>query len=374
MKRWISFPRVEGVATRQAHVGVPDGTYEREMSKEGFYGPATQIYHRHPPTGWLTWEGPLRPRAFNLNKLGGTVASPWEAPEVLTNAHVKLRYWRLTGAMDHLVRNGDGDQLIFVHEGAGHLFCDFGHLGFRDGDYVMLPRGTMWRLECQQPVTALLMEATSDSFGLPETGTTGQHAPFDAAMLDVPALDDAFKAQQGERAWRVVIKRRGQLSTVTFPYNPLDAVGWNGVLLPVRLNWRDLRPVMSARVHLPPSVHTTFVAGRFVVCTFVPRPIESDPAAQKVPFFHNNDDFDEVIFYHAGEFLSRDNVSPGMLTLHPSGFTHGPHPKAFAAGARAALRETSEVAVMIDTRDALDVAPMPAGVEWPEYVDSWKQR
>jgi homogentisate 1,2-dioxygenase len=374
MKRWISFPRVEGVATRQAHVGVPDGTYEREMSKEGFYGPATQIYHRHPPTGWLTWEGPLRPRAFNLNKLGGTVASPWEAPEVLTNAHVKLRYWRLTGAMDHLVRNGDGDQLIFVHEGAGHLFCDFGHLGFRDGDYVMLPRGTMWRLECQQPVTALLIEATSDSFGLPETGTTGQHAPFDAAMLDVPALDDAFKAQQGERAWRVVIKRRGQLSTVTFPYNPLDAVGWNGVLLPVRLNWRDLRPVMSARVHLPPSVHTTFVAGRFVVCTFVPRPIESDPAAQKVPFFHNNDDFDEVIFYHAGEFLSRDNVYPGMLTLHPSGFTHGPHPKAFAAGARAALRETSEVAVMIDTRDALDVAPMPAGVEWPEYVDSWKQR
>lgn len=374
MKRWISFPRVEGVATRQAHVGVPDGTYEREMSKEGFYGPATQIYHRHPPTGWLTWEGPLRPRAFNLNKLDATVASPWEAPEVLTNAHVQLRYWRLTGAMDHLVRNGDGDQLIFVHEGAGHLFCDFGHLGFRDGDYVMLPRGTMWRLECQQPVTALLIEATSDSFGLPETGTTGQHAPFDAAMLDVPALDDAFKAQQGERASRVVIKRRGQLSTVTFPYNPLDAVGWNGVLLPVRLNWRDLRPVMSARVHLPPSVHTTFVAGRFVVCTFVPRPIESDPAAQKVPFFHNNDDFDEVIFYHGGEFLSRDNVYPGMLTLHPSGFTHGPHPKAFAAGARAALRETSEVAVMIDTRDALDVAPMPAGVEWPEYVDSWKQR
>ena len=374
MKRWISFPRVEGVATRQAHVGVPDGTYEREMSKEGFYGPATQIYHRHPPTGWLTWEGPLRPRAFSLNKLDATRASPWEAPEVLTNAHVKLRYWRLTGGMDHLVRNGDGDQLIFVHEGAGHLFCDFGHLGFRDGDYIMLPRGTLWRLECQQPVTALLIEATNDSFGLPETGTIGQHAPFDAAMLEVPALDDAFKAQQSEQAWRVVIKRRGQLSTVTFPYNPLDAVGWNGALLPVRLNWRDIRPVMSARVHLPPSVHTTFVAGRFVVCTFVPRPIESDPAAQKVPFFHNNDDFDEVIFYHAGEFLSRDNASPGMMTLHPSGFTHGPHPKAFAAGARAALRETSEVAVMIDARDALDVAPMPAGVEWPGYVDSWKQR
>jgi homogentisate 1,2-dioxygenase len=353
-------------------VGLPAGTYEREMSKEGFFGPATELYHRHPPTGWTSWDGPLRPRAFDLGKLDAGAPSPWQAPEVLRNAHLEIRYWRVPGTMDHLVRNGDGDQLVFVHDGAGDLFCDFGHLAFGEGDYIVLPRGAMWRIECAQPATLLLVEATSDSLGLPARGPIGHHAPFDPAVLDVPRIDAMFAAQQTEQPWRIVIKRRGQLSTVTFPYNPLDVVGWSGTLLPVRINWRNIRPVTSARVHLPPSVHTTFAASRFVVCTFVPRPLERDPAAQKLPFFHNNDDYDEIIFYHAGHFVSRDGIGPGMLTLHPSGFTHGPHPGALAAAARSAAAETDEVAVMIDTRDAVDIAEPAAGAEWRDYVDSWK--
>ena len=163
--------------------------------------------------------------------------------------------------------------------------------------------------------------------------------------------------QQGEGEWKVAVKRRNQISTIIYPFNPLDAQGWKGTLAPVKLNWRDIRPITSHRYHLPPSVHTTFVAERFVVCTFVPRPIESDPGALKVPFFHNNDDYDEVIFYHAGNFFSRDNIKPGMITFHPAGFTHGPHPKAFAAGAKSERKETDEVAVMIDARDALDATP-----------------
>ena len=230
----------------------------------------------------------------------------------------------------------------------------------------------MWRIECKQPVTLLLVEATNGSYQLPEKGLVGEHAIFDPAMLDTPKIDDAFKAQQDERTWKVSVKRRGQLSTVTFPFNPLDAVGWHGDLSVVRINWRDLRPIMSHRVHLPPSAHTTFVAGRFVVCTFAPRPFESDPGAIKVPFFHSNDDYDEVIFYHAGNFFSRDNIHPGMMTVHPSGFTHGPHPKAFNAVTKGGKSETDEVAVMIDTRDAVDVAAMPAGVEWDGYVKSWQ--
>ena len=136
-------------------------------------------------------------------------------------------------------------------------------------------------------------------------------------MLDTPRIDDAFKDQQDDTEWRVAIKRRDAISTVTYPFNPLDAVGWHGDLCVVRINVRDLRPLMSHRYHLPPSAHTTFLADRFVVCTFVPRPFESDPGAMKVPFFHNNDDYDEVIFYHAGNFFSRDNIHPGMITLHP---------------------------------------------------------
>jgi homogentisate 1,2-dioxygenase len=140
----------------------------------------------------------------------------------------------------------------------------------------------------------------------------------------------------------------------------------------VRINWRAIRPLMSHRYHLPPSAHTTFVAGRFVVCTFVPRPFESDPGALKVPFFHNNDDFDELIFYHAGEFFSRDNIHPGMITLHPCGFTHGPHPKALKNMLKQAAPGTNEVAVMLDTRDALEVGEDAAAIERPEYVESWK--
>ncbi|MCC6470678.1 MAG: homogentisate 1,2-dioxygenase [Alphaproteobacteria bacterium] len=377
-KKWISFPRVEGTASRQAHTDLPEGTYEREMSKEGFFGPSAQFHHRHPPTGWSDWEGPLKPRAFDLTKLNSAANSPWDAVDVLHNQHCRIRLWRADGDMRDLARNGDGDELMFVHEGAGHLYCDFGHLAIREGDYVMIPRGTQWRIECAQPVTALLVEATNDSYRLPDKGLVGNHAIFDAAMLDTPRLDDAFKAQQqgvkGSREWKVRIKRRGAISTVTYPYNPLDVVGWHGDLAPVRINWRDIRPIMSHRYHLPPSAHTTFIAGRFVVCTFCPRPIESDPGALKVPFFHNNDDYDEMIFYHRGSFFSRDNIHPGMVTLHPCGFPHGPHPKAFATGAKAARKETDEVAVMVDTHDALDTGPLPEGVEWPGYVKSWQTK
>ena len=128
---------------------------------------------------------------------------------------------------------------------------------------------------------------------------------------------------------------------------------------------------MSHRYHVPPSAHTTFMADRFVVCTFCPRPIESDPGALKVPFYHSNDDYEEVIFYHRGEFFSRDNIHPGMMSLHPSGITHGPHPKALATGQKAARKETDEVAVMIDTRDILNVAEEAEHVEWKEYLYSW---
>src|SRR5690606_33403563 len=246
---------------------------------------------------------------------------------LLHNAHVKFRIWEMGQSMDHLARNADGDELLFVHSGSGHLYCDYGHLEFRDGDYIMLPRSTMWRMESDGPVSLLLIEATNGSYMLPDKGMLGPNAIFDPAMLDVPRIDEAFLQQQDELEWAVKVKSRGRVSTVTFPFNPLDAMGWKGDLCPVRINWRDIRPLMSHRYHLPPSVHTTFVANRFVVCTFVPRPFETDPDALKVPFFHNNDDFDEVIFYHKGEFFSRDNIHPGMITWHPVGFTHGPHPK-----------------------------------------------
>ena len=371
-RKWISFPRVEGMASRQAHAALPDGTYEREMGREGFFGPATQMHHKHPPTGWVGFEGPLQPRMYDLTRLNAVQNSPWHAPTVLSNAHTKIYYWRTVGAMDHLVRSADGDELLFVHAGSGELFSDYGRLTFRDGDYIVLPRGTMWRVACDGAAEFLMIEAVNDAFQLPEKGLVGPHAIFDPAMLRTPEMDDAFLAQQDENEWQVKIKRMETVSTATYPYNPLDAVGWHGDLAPVSINWRDIRPLMSHRYHVPPSAHSTFVAKRFVVCTFVPRPFESDPDALKVPFFHNNDDYDEVIFFHKGKFFSRDNTHPGMMSFHPCGFTHGPHPKALEGAFAPKAEATDEVAVMLDARDPLTPADLPDGVEFAAYVDSWR--
>jgi homogentisate 1,2-dioxygenase len=371
-KKWITTPRIEGESSRQAHCDLPAGSYERELGKEGFFGPAAHMYHRHPPTAWTRFEGELRPRVFDTNHFGDFEAVPWAARELLKNAHVKLRIWEMQESMEQLVRNADGDELLFIHRGSGHLFCDYGHMEVGEGDYVLLPRSTMWRLEAAEPVRMLLIEATNSSYQLPDKGLLGPHAIFDPAMLEYPRIDGLFREQQDESEWDVLIKRGGKITAVTYPFNPLDAIGWHGDLMPVRINWRDIRPLMSHRYHLPPSAHTTFIANRFVICTFVPRPFETDPGALKVPFFHNNDDYDEVIFYHRGEFFSRDHIEPGMMTLHPCGFTHGPHPKALQNAFEQQAVGTDEVAVMIDTRDALEICESASSVEWHEYVDSWK--
>jgi homogentisate 1,2-dioxygenase len=374
MKHYIRFTRADGTHSRQAHADLPQGTFEREMGKEGFFGPTAHFHHRHPPTGWTSFTGSLNPHAYDLNKLPAQNGSPWDATPFMANGDLRIRHWKTSAAMDHLVRNQDGDELLFVHDGSGEFYCDWGRLDYRDGDYIVIPRGGMWRIAPSSASTLLLIECTEGTFTLPEKGLVGPQALFDPAMLDVPAMDDAFRAQQTDEPWKVVVKRNGALSTITYPFNPLDAVGWHGDLCVVRLNVRDIRPLMSHRYHLPPSAHTTFVGRNFVVCTFVPRPIESDPGALKVPFYHNNDDYDEVIFYHRGDFFSRDNIKPGMVTFHPCGFTHGPHPKAFAAGAAHAKKETDEYAVMIDARFPLTVAALPDDVENRAYVDSWKSK
>ncbi|MCF6252120.1 MAG: homogentisate 1,2-dioxygenase [Methylococcaceae bacterium] len=369
---WINIPKVEGESSRQAHADLPEGTYERELGREGFYGPATQMYHKHPPTSWSKVEGPLKPRAFDTKKIKRKRDGPWNASLLFSNQSIKIRMLDMVNAMDYLVRNADGDELIFIHQGAGELFCDYGHLSFSAGDYLMLPRGTLWRMEPSEPIWGLMIEASNDSFRLPEKGLVSHQAIFDPAILDAPAIDDAFMSQQTDSEWQVFVKRRNALSIISYPFNPLDAVGWHGTLMPVRLNWRDIRPLMSHRYHVPPSAHSTFISSRFVVCTFVPRPFETDPNVLNVPFFHSNDDYDELIFYHQGQFFSRDHIYPGMMTLHPSGITHGPHPKALRNAEKKRGTMTDEVAVMIDTRDALEVSEQACEIEWPGYVDTWK--
>lgn len=372
MKRPLHFPIQEGQTSVQAHCDLPEGSFEREVGRDGFFGPVSHLYHRHAPTSWSQFDGPLQPHAFNLNRLQAEAKFPWRAATLLENSKVQIGYWRCKVPMAQLARNADGDTLLFVHAGEGDFYCDYGHMRYRDGDYLLIPRGCCWRIECEQPCDFLVIEARNSALQLPDTGLLGPTALFDAAALQYPRINTKFLAQHSEEPWQIVIKRREQESLLSYDFNPLDAIGWHGNNTVIKINWRDLRPVMSHRYHLPPSAHTTFVGEGFVVCTFTPRPSETDPGALKVPFYHSNDDYDEVLFYHSGNFFSRDNIEAGWMTLHSCGFPHGPHPKALQKSLQEPAKFLDEVAVMIDVRDALDIAPALGSVENIDYVDSWK--
>ncbi len=361
-------PLKKGRTTAQAHVGLPEGTYEEEHGRKGFYGKSAHLYHTHPPTGWVRFEGKLRPHCFDLNKLEPTDRTdPCGAPAAfLGNADLKLYVSRRSEPMPFYFRNADGDELIFVHRGEGTIETDFGPLAFEKGDYINLPRAVTYRVIPSTRDNFFLIVQSRTEFDQPDRGLVGQHALYDPAVLTTP--EPAPAADDG-REWEVRIKVEDEYSKVFYPFNPIDVVGWKGDLTVWKLNIRDIRPIMSPRGHLPPSAHTTFVTQGAVVCTFLPRPLEEDPNALHVPFFHRNTDYDEFIFYHDGDFFSKDNIKAGMATLHPRGIHHGPHPKALAN--QAAKKSTDESAVMLDGLNPIQVLPDGEAVEWKESWTSW---
>lgn len=370
----MNIPFVRGRVATQAHVALPDGTVEEEYARNGFFGRYAHLYREHAPVGWTRIEGPLRPRLYQLDAVtaGDYLAS---RVAVLANADCRISTAALDTPMPYLFRNADADELLFVHAGAGRIETDFGPLAYEPGDYLVIPRGTAYRL-APTSATRLLVTETNGELSVPDRGMLGQHALFDPAVMRAPTPGEASQLEAGlgdcrPGEWCVVIQRQGVMTRVYYPHCPLDVVGWKGTLTVWQLNVRDIRPVLSDRYHLPPSAHTTFIAPNVAICTFAPRPLENgDPRALKVPFYHSNIDFDEVLFYHAGEFFSRDGIRPGMLTFHPQGIHHGPQAKA-ATRAPAAQR-TEEVAVMIDTRRPLDVCPPAAALELPDYWKSWQ--
>ncbi len=365
------YPLKKGKTTIQAHVGLPQGTFEEEHGRKGFSGKAAHLYHAHPPTNWIRFEGKLRPHCLDLNKLkpadqtdpkGGPVA-------FLGNEDVRLYASRRTEPMPFYFRNADGDELYFVHRGEGAIETDFGPLTFEKGDYINIPRAVTYRVIPKTKDNFFLIIQSKSEFEQPEKGLIGQHALYDPAVITTPEpqpqLDD-------NREWEVRIKVDDEHSSIFYPFNPMDVVGWKGDLTVWKLNMRDIRPIMSHRAHLPPSAHTTFVTKGAIVCSFLPRPLEEDPDALRVPFFHRNTDYDEFIFYHDGNFFSRDNIGAGMITLHPRGIHHGPHPKALAS--QATKTHTDEYAVMLDGLNPIHVLPPGEEVEWKEYWTAWKPK
>ncbi len=363
----------KGDVPNQAHVGIPEGLHEEEHGRRGFSGPASHLYRRHPPTGWVRIDGALRPRAFACADLPTPDLRPADVPptEILRSPDVRVFVSRRAESMRSYVRNSDGDEVHFVHAGRGRMETDYGVLSVEPGDYIVIPKGTTYRMIVEKESMLTLIIETPEPIELPDRGMLGRHAQFDPGVLTAPEPAPAAENERNPQEWEVRIKRNGEYTTVVYPFCPMDVVGWKGDLWVAKLNVRDFRPVTSPRYHLPPSVHVTFQAGGALISTFVPRPLESDPEAMRVPFYHRNMDYDEVLFYHKGDFFSRAGIQAGMLTLHPQGIHHGPHPKAVEAGKT--KTHTDEFAVMIESRRPFVVMPELETVEVKDYAVSWSK-
>ncbi|MFP4598339.1 MAG: homogentisate 1,2-dioxygenase [Persicimonas sp.] len=358
----------KGRITRQAHVDLPEGTVEEEYAREGFFGRTAHLYRTDAPVGWVDIEGDLRPHAFDTAELPGLGGDDYLSGRVpfLRNDDCALSMARVTEAMAYDFRNADGDETLFVHGGEGRIETDFGPLDYEQGDYLVIPKGTSYRL-VPQSATSLLIIETTGAIGLPDRGIIGQHALFDPGVINVP--EPAARDRDGDR-FQLKIKHSDKLTTLTYPHDPMNVVGWKGDLTVWQLNVRDIRPITSESYHLPPTAHVTFTAPNVLISTFLPRPLETgDPGALRVPFYHANIDYDEVLFYHDGEFFSREGIDAGMVTFHPQGLPHGPHPKAIEAAET--KERTNEKAVMIDTRNPLEMTSASSDVERKDYWKSW---
>lgn len=357
--------KASGVYTKQAHVNIPDGLYEEEHGRKGFFGRVSHMYHTTPPVNWTNIEGDLKPRA--LPPVFGSNLKHNNFMPILHNSDCVISIGNYNASFKHYFRNADFDELFFIHDGEGRVETIFGHLPYKKGDYIVMPRGTTYKFFVNSPSKILKVESSSE-YEEPTRGILGPNALYDQTAIEVP--EAALGTETGLKEYKVEIKRCGKITTVTYPNNPLTAKGWKGSVYPKKLSIYDYCPIMSHRYHIPPSGHTTFLTKGFVICSFVERPLEDTKhGVLKVPFYHSNIDFDEVLFYHQGNFFSRDNIDAGAITFHPQGIHHGPHPKAFKNVNDKTY--TDEYAVMIDTLKPLTPTTHFEETENKDYWKSW---
>lgn len=364
----------------------PDGRRlaEELMGEEGFQGASSLLYHRRSPSAIVGVE----PAQVDRSQLvANDPLLPWHVRpggpsptgDLVTGREVLLgnddvTICRATATRDsELYRNAAGDELVYVQSGRAVLESVFGRLPVSQGDYVVVPASTThrWTLEGESPVEALILEA-SGHVSIPgryltERGQLREGAPFSERDIRPPA---ELPADTSEHPTPVLVRTRQGWARHCHASSPLDVVGWDGCLYPFALSILDFEPV-TGRIHQPPPVHQTFAGPGFVVCSFVPRPYDFDPDAVKVPYHHANVDSDEVLFYSAGDFMSRRGagIQTGSLTLHPAGFVHGPQPG--SAEAAIGSDRTEETAVMIDTFSPLAVSEAARASADPDYPWSW---
>lgn len=362
----------------------PNGELYREqlMGTKGFSGIQSILYHHNPPTqvrktakfadrslDYLPQEE-LKHRhflTFNLPPGGDPVLG---RVYLMGNDDLVMATCQPTEPMNYFYRNADGDEVLFVHEGEGELQTIYGTIPYRPGDYLVIPIGTTYRLVPASEKTRLLVIESQNEIVPPkryrnEHGQLLEHSPFCERDIRVPERLETF-VEQGE--YEVRVKKGNALYSYWFDFHPFDVVGWDGYLYPYALSIHDFEPI-TGRIHQPPPVHQTFAGQNFVICSFVPRLYDYHPQAIPAPYYHSNVESDEVLYYVDGNFMSRNGIYEGSITLHPAGIPHGPHPGKIEASI--GKKETAELAVMVDTFRPLYVTRQALAIEDPAYMSSW---
>jgi homogentisate 1,2-dioxygenase len=271
---------------------------------------------------------------------------------------------------DYFFKNADSDEVLFVHEGSGTLKTIYGQIRFEYGDYLVIPRGTIYQLEFNNENNRLLVIESPTPIYPPKRyqnsfGQLLEHSPYCERDIKLP---ENLITHDEKGDFKVFIKKQNLLYPYTYATHPFDAVGWDGYCYPYGFSIHDFEPI-TGRLHMPPPIHQTFEGRNFVICSFVPRMYDYHPQSIPAPYNHSNVDSDEILYYVDGDFMSRKHVERGMITLHPKGIPHGPHPGTVEKSIGA--KETKELAVMIDPFYPLQITEEALNLEDPNYWKSW---
>ncbi len=363
----------------------PDGSLysEQLFSTEGFSNDSSLLYHCHPPTAIISTDEPVsvkpeiaEERMLKHRSLEGFNIKPAadfldSRKPILVNNDVHISLASPKDSMKtYFYKNADADELIFVHEGTGMLESQYGSLPFRDGDYLVIPRGTIYQILFNDGQNRLFLVESFSPIRFPKKylspyGQLLENSPYCERDIRTPG---ELKTVNEKGDFLIKTKKQGVLYGIHYGHHPFDTIGWDGCCYPFAFSIHDFEPI-TGRVHQPPPVHLTFEGRNFVVCSFVPRMFDYHPLSIPVPYNHSNIDSDELLYYVDGDFMSRKQVTRGMLTLHPAGIPHGPHPGTVEKSL--GVKETKELAVMLDSFHPLMLTRAALDIENKDYIHSW---
>ncbi len=366
----------------------PDGSYyyEQLFGTIGFAGMSSLLYHEHRPTQVKSIKAPysVAPEIAVENNIHSLRLKGFQTPPeddyldsrktVLTNSDCNIILAAPRKSMtDYFYKNADSDEVIFIHKGNGILKTLLGNITFSYGDYLVIPRGMIYQLEFENDDNRLFITESAHPIYTPKRyrnhfGQLLEDSPFCERDIRKP---EKLETHNETGDFVMKIKKQGMMHELVYATHPFDVIGWDGYNYPYAFSIHDFEPI-TGRVHLPPPIHQTFECAGFVICSFVPRLYDYHPEAIPAPYNHSNIDSDEVLYYVDGDFMSRNDIEAGHISLHPAGIPHGPHPGAMERSI--GKKDTEELAVMVDTFKPLMVTKEAMAIADDTYYQSWLEK